>query len=53
MALEIAARGYVLELGNVVLEDTAKALSSDQALTEAYLGGGHGKSGLSPIGYTA
>jgi branched-chain amino acid transport system ATP-binding protein len=41
MALDIAGRGYVLELGKVVLEDTAHALSSDKALTEAYLGGGH------------
>ncbi len=49
MALEIAARGYVLELGKVVLEDTATALSSNKALTEAYLGGEHGKSGLSPV----
>jgi len=39
MALEIASRGYVLELGKVVLEDTAAALSSNTALTEAYLGG--------------
>jgi branched-chain amino acid transport system ATP-binding protein len=49
MALDIAARGYVLELGKVVLEDSAVALSSDKALTEAYLGGGgHGTSALSP-----
>ncbi|MFN3549006.1 MAG: ABC transporter ATP-binding protein, partial [Mesorhizobium sp.] len=27
MALEVAARGYVLELGSIVLEDTAEALS--------------------------
>jgi branched-chain amino acid transport system ATP-binding protein len=41
MALDIAARGYVLELGKIVLEDSAQALSSDKALTAAYLGGGH------------
>jgi len=40
MALEIASRGYVLELGSVVMQDTADALSRDAALTEAYLGGG-------------
>nr|WP_102108637.1 ABC transporter ATP-binding protein [Kandeliimicrobium roseum] len=39
MALEIASRGYVLELGKVVLEDSADALSSNTQLTEAYLGG--------------
>lgn len=40
MALDVASRGYVLELGSVLLEDTAEALSSNTALTEAYLGGG-------------
>jgi branched-chain amino acid transport system ATP-binding protein len=39
MALEVAARGYVLELGTVVLADSAKALAENTALTEAYLGG--------------
>ena len=43
MALEVAGRGYVLELGKIVLEDTADALSRNTALTEAYLGG-HGNS---------
>jgi len=38
MALEVAARGYVLELGRVVVADTAEALSRDTALTAAYLG---------------
>jgi branched-chain amino acid transport system ATP-binding protein len=42
MALEVASRGYVLELGSVVLEDDAAALANNTALTEAYLGGGHG-----------
>jgi branched-chain amino acid transport system ATP-binding protein len=42
MALEVASRGYVLELGSVVLEDDATALAHNTALTEAYLGGGHG-----------
>jgi branched-chain amino acid transport system ATP-binding protein len=41
MALDVAARGYVLELGKVVIEDSADALSKNAALTEAYLGGGH------------
>jgi branched-chain amino acid transport system ATP-binding protein len=42
MALEVASRGYVLELGSAVLEDDAAALSNNTALTEAYLGGRHG-----------
>ncbi|HWK68970.1 MAG TPA: ABC transporter ATP-binding protein [Rhizobiaceae bacterium] len=46
MALEVAARGYVLELGSVVLADSARALGENTALTEAYLGGGHGNSPL-------
>jgi branched-chain amino acid transport system ATP-binding protein len=49
MALDIAARGYVLELGKIVLEDSAQALSSDKALTEAYLGGGHGNPAVLPV----
>lgn len=44
MALEVAARGYVLELGAVVLSDSASELSRNKALTEAYLGGAHGHS---------
>ncbi|MGB6120048.1 MAG: ABC transporter ATP-binding protein [Mesorhizobium sp.] len=39
MALEVAARGYVLELGSVMLSGDAKELSQNTALTEAYLGG--------------
>ena len=39
MALEVAARGYVLELGAVVLQGDAKELGGNAALAEAYLGG--------------
>ena len=39
MALEIAQRGYVLELGAVALKGSAEDLSADGALTAAYLGG--------------
>lgn len=39
MALDLASRGYVLELGKTVLEGRADALASNAALTEAYLGG--------------
>jgi branched-chain amino acid transport system ATP-binding protein len=46
MALEVATRGYVLELGTVVLADSARALAENTALTEAYLGAGHGNSSL-------
>jgi len=45
MALEVAARGYVLELGSVVIADDAASLAKNTALTEAYLGG-HGDSSL-------
>lgn len=39
MALATAARGYVFELGSIVLEGAADKLSSDTRLEEAYLGG--------------
>jgi branched-chain amino acid transport system ATP-binding protein len=39
MALSIAHRGYVLETGQVVLEDTGEALLKNPAVQEAYLGG--------------
>ena len=38
MALEIAARGSVLELGSVVAEGSAAELAADPRLAEAYLG---------------
>lgn len=39
MALQIAHRGYVLETGRIVLEDTAQNLLSNAQVKEAYLGG--------------
>ena len=39
MALGIAQRGYVLETGRVVLEDTAAALAANDEVRAAYLGG--------------
>ncbi len=39
MALAAADRGYVLELGNLVMSGTPRELSQDQRLREAYLGG--------------
>ncbi len=38
-ALSIADRGYVLENGHLVLEDTGKNLLSNPAIRKAYLGG--------------
>jgi len=39
MALGIAQRGYVLETGRVVLEDTAAKLAANDEVRAAYLGG--------------
>ena len=39
MALAAAARGYVLELGTVVLSGSSADLLNDSRLEEAYLGG--------------
>ena len=38
-ALKLAARGYVLEAGKVVMEDRAENLLADASVREAYLGG--------------
>lgn len=38
-ALKLATRGYVLEVGNVVMADTASRLLADPNIREAYLGG--------------
>jgi branched-chain amino acid transport system ATP-binding protein len=38
MALEVANRGYVLQTGEVVLNDDAKALMSNDTVRKAYLG---------------
>ena len=40
MALKIASRAYVLELGQVVLEGEAAAVRDDPAIQSAYLGAG-------------
>jgi branched-chain amino acid transport system ATP-binding protein len=39
LALEVAARGYVLRTGSVAKEGSAKALLDDPMVREAYLGG--------------
>jgi branched-chain amino acid transport system ATP-binding protein len=39
MALRAASRGYVMELGRVVLDGPADQLADNEALAAAYLGG--------------
>ncbi len=39
LALEVSHRGYVLETGRIILEDTAAALRENPKVREAYLGG--------------
>ena len=39
MALGVAHRGYVLETGNIVMADDAKALLRSEAIKKAYLRG--------------
>jgi len=38
-ALAVADRGYVMESGRIVLQDTADQLLNDERVREAYLGG--------------
>jgi branched-chain amino acid transport system ATP-binding protein len=38
MALSVASRGYVLETGNIVLQDSAAALRENEMVRKAYLG---------------
>jgi branched-chain amino acid transport system ATP-binding protein len=38
MALGVANRGYVLQTGEIVLSDTAKALQQNEMVQKAYLG---------------
>ena len=39
MALEVSARGYVLETGRIVLEDSSANLLNNEKVIHAYLGG--------------
>jgi branched-chain amino acid transport system ATP-binding protein len=39
MALKISSRGYVIETGRIVLEDSAENLLHNQKVIDAYLGG--------------
>lgn len=38
MSLAIAHRGYVIQTGRIVLEDTASSLSENEMVQKAYLG---------------
>jgi len=38
MALGVANRGYVLQTGEIVVSDTAKALQQNEMVQKAYLG---------------
>ena len=38
-ALKLAHRGYVMEVGHIVLEDSAAALLANPEVQKAYLGG--------------
>lgn len=38
MALQIANRGYVLQTGNIIINDTAEALRNNETVRKAYLG---------------
>lgn len=38
MALQVAHRGYVIQTGEIVLQDTAKALQNNEMVQKAYLG---------------
>jgi branched-chain amino acid transport system ATP-binding protein len=38
-ALTVAKRGYVLETGRIVLQDTASNLQQNPLIKKAYLGG--------------
>lgn len=53
LALSIAARGYVLRTGEVVLSGTASQLLQDPAIQEAYLGQGMNEQGMKEEGQTA
>ena len=37
-ALKLATRGYVLEMGRIVMEDTAERLLANPSVQQAYLG---------------
>ena len=38
MALQVAHRGYVIQTGEIVLQDDAKTLQQNEMVQKAYLG---------------
>ena len=42
-AFQVADRGYVLEIGKIVLSGSGEELSSNEKVREAYLGGKRAK----------
>jgi branched-chain amino acid transport system ATP-binding protein len=48
-ALDLAARAYVLELGNVVMEGASDAIRADRALHAAYLGKNTSAAAAAPL----
>jgi branched-chain amino acid transport system ATP-binding protein len=42
MALTVAHHGYVLEVGEIVMSDSAKKLAESDEVRKAYLGVGEG-----------
>jgi branched-chain amino acid transport system ATP-binding protein len=38
MALTVASRGYVLETGEIVIQDTAEKLKDNKIIQKSYLG---------------
>ena len=38
MALKLAHRGYVMEIGQITMSDSARALLNDKRVQDAYLG---------------
>jgi branched-chain amino acid transport system ATP-binding protein len=38
MALSVASRGYVIQTGQIVLEDSAGELAKNELVRQAYLG---------------
>ncbi len=40
-ALKLATRGYVLDVGNVAMEDSAQSLLANPTVRDVYLGGAH------------
>jgi branched-chain amino acid transport system ATP-binding protein len=51
ISLSIAERGYLMEAGRVVGENTAEALKGDEAVQRAFLGGGAARPNKGVLGF--